>query len=160
MNIVRHAEEIARAAHAKQKYYIGRNAYPFFDSHVEPVAAIVRAMGYGEKTVAGALLHDVVEDSPWTIDGLREEGIPEETVEAVDAVTERKGETPIQFLDRSIKVARAIVIRFADSSTQFSGTIQQTGFMELNRYRKRIQKHGRVVAITHPILPDPRTLKD
>ena len=39
-----------------------------------------------------AVLHDVVEDTPWTLDDLRAAGIPEEAVRLVDFVTEREDE--------------------------------------------------------------------
>ena len=40
-----------------------------------------------EATTCVALLHDVVEDSDMTLEGLREAGFPEEIVEAVGAMT-------------------------------------------------------------------------
>jgi (p)ppGpp synthase/HD superfamily hydrolase len=39
-----------------------------------------------------AVLHDVVEDTPWTIDKLREEGFSEVVLDALGAVTKRKDE--------------------------------------------------------------------
>lgn len=48
-----------------------------------------------------ALLHDVVEDSPWTLDALREEGFSETVVLAVDAVTRRPGESYDEFVNRA-----------------------------------------------------------
>lgn len=43
-----------------------------------------------EKLVTAALLHDVVEDTEWTFDGLREAGIPDDVVEAVKLLTHGK----------------------------------------------------------------------
>jgi len=48
-----------------------------------------------------ATLHDVVEDSDWTIEDLRGEGFSEEVLRAIDAVTRREGETYEAFIGRA-----------------------------------------------------------
>lgn len=52
-----------------------------------------------KKKIVG-ILHDVVEDSDWTIDDLRELGFDEEIVLAVDAVTKRVNEKYVEFIER------------------------------------------------------------
>ena len=52
-----------------------------------------------KKKIVG-ILHDVVEDSDWTIDDLRELGFDEEIVLAVGAVTKRPGEKYVEFIER------------------------------------------------------------
>ena len=47
-----------------------------------------------------ALLHDVVEDTDWTLDRLREAGYSEEIITAVDCLTRRGGETYEAFVLR------------------------------------------------------------
>ncbi len=47
-----------------------------------------------------ALLHDVVEDSPVTLDDLAAEGFPPEIIAGVDGMTRRQGESYEDFIER------------------------------------------------------------
>ena len=49
-----------------------------------------------------ALLHDVIEDTDTTADSLRMEGFPDAIVEAVLAVTRRKGESYEDYIRRAV----------------------------------------------------------
>lgn len=60
---------------------------PYFN-HVERVAAGVQ--GWRAKTIA--YLHDLLEDTPITADGLRSLGFPNDIVEAVEGLTRREDE--------------------------------------------------------------------
>lgn len=44
-----------------------------------------------ELTAAAALLHDVVEDTPYTLDDLRSQGFPETVIDALELLTHREG---------------------------------------------------------------------
>jgi (p)ppGpp synthase/HD superfamily hydrolase len=68
--LVRSALAQARSDHAGQVRN-GSGGMPYVE-HPIAVAARVEEQGYGEETVAAALLHDVVEDSETTLDELRE----------------------------------------------------------------------------------------
>lgn len=68
--LVRAALEKARTAHAGQVRN-GSGGMPYVE-HPVTVAALLDQHGYGEKVLAAALLHDVVEDSETTLDELRE----------------------------------------------------------------------------------------
>jgi (p)ppGpp synthase/HD superfamily hydrolase len=61
----------ATAAHAGQ-IRNGSGGLPYIE-HPRMVAATLAERGYGEPTLAAALLHDVVEDSDTTVDDLRAE---------------------------------------------------------------------------------------
>lgn len=61
-----------------------------------------------------ALLHDVVEDSPWTLDALRAEGFFEEVVSAVDGLTRREGESYEDFIERGAANPLARRVKLAD----------------------------------------------
>jgi (p)ppGpp synthase/HD superfamily hydrolase len=63
--LVRAAYEKAAAAHAGQVRN-GSGGLPYI-AHPVAVAARLDELGYGEETVAAALLHDVVEDSGTTV---------------------------------------------------------------------------------------------
>ncbi len=65
-----------------------------------------------EKVVA--VLHDVVEDSDWTIDTLREEGFSEIVLAAIDGVTRRDDESYEEFVDRAGRNLLARKVKIAD----------------------------------------------
>lgn len=61
---------------------------------------LMLAMETDEERIA-AVLHDVVEDSRWTLALLRAEGFSEEVLRAIDAVTRRDDETYEAFVTRA-----------------------------------------------------------
>lgn len=61
-----------------------------------------------------AVLHDVVEDSTWTLDQLRAEGFAPDVVAAVDALTKRKGESYEDFVRRAGQDPIAHRVKLAD----------------------------------------------
>ena len=65
-----------------------------------------------EKIVA--ILHDVVEDTPWTLDALGVEGFPADLLEALDSVTRREDETYEQFVDRAAANPIGFSVKLAD----------------------------------------------
>ena len=67
-----------------------------------------------EAEMVTAILHDVVEDSSWTIEQLRERGFSEEVLEAVECVTNRNDESYEQFIERAGKNPIARQVKIAD----------------------------------------------
>ncbi len=70
----------------------------------------------GEINVCVALLHDVLEDSDYTADDLRAEGMPGEVIAAVEILT-RDPSVPYEDYIRSIKASGnqvAITVKLAD----------------------------------------------
>ncbi|HET6762062.1 MAG TPA: HD domain-containing protein [Longimicrobiaceae bacterium] len=61
-----------------------------------------------------AVLHDVVEDTPWTLEMLTAEGFPEEVVRAVDHLTRREGESYEAFCTRAGADPVARRVKIAD----------------------------------------------
>ena len=61
-----------------------------------------------------AVLHDVVEDTSWTLEGLKKEGFSSDVLEAVDAMTRRSNETYDEFVDRALSNAVAREVKIAD----------------------------------------------
>ena len=61
-----------------------------------------------------AILHDVVEDTPWTFDDLRREGFPEPILEALDCLTKREREPYEDFVRRSVGNELARAVKLAD----------------------------------------------
>jgi len=61
-----------------------------------------------------AVLHDVVEDTPTTLDDLRSEGFDVDILDAVDALTKRAGESRIDAAARAAAHPIACVVKLAD----------------------------------------------
>lgn len=68
-----------------------------------------------EERVVG-VLHDVVEDTPVTLDDLRREGFSENIVRAVDTLTKRRGETRLEAAVRASKDPLARQVKLADNT--------------------------------------------
>jgi (p)ppGpp synthase/HD superfamily hydrolase len=86
------ALSIAQKAHAGQKDKTGADYILHPLAVAESIAFFEWNLQCEQKRIA-AMLHDVVEDSPVTLDDLRTAGISEEVVAAVDCLTKRDGET-------------------------------------------------------------------
>tara|TARA_Y100000022_G_C13170991_1_gene338617 strand:- start:96 stop:812 length:717 start_codon:yes stop_codon:yes gene_type:complete len=67
---------------------------------------------YEERIVA--LLHDVVEDSKWTLEKLKEEGFSDKIIEAIDSVTRRKSEDYFDFIARAKQNEIGLRVKLAD----------------------------------------------
>ncbi len=61
-----------------------------------------------------AVLHDVIEDTDWTIARLRMEGFDESILAALDAVTKRDGEEYQDFVSRAAQNSIAREVKLAD----------------------------------------------
>ena len=88
MDMVTAAEQLATRAHAGQTDKAGR---PYID-HPRRVAARVHDTTDRPDAVAVAWLHDVVEDTPVTLEQLRDLGFTETVIRSVDALTRRPDE--------------------------------------------------------------------
>ncbi|HEV2687243.1 MAG TPA: HD domain-containing protein [Bryobacteraceae bacterium] len=106
MSTLARAIAIAAQAHVDQREKSGA---PYI---MHPIRMMLRMDTDAEKMVA--ILHDVVEDTPWTLDQLRTEGFSEEVVEAVDCVTRRHTETYAEFVERARYNPVARKVKIAD----------------------------------------------
>jgi (p)ppGpp synthase/HD superfamily hydrolase len=86
-----------------------------------------------------ALLHDVVEDTPYTLDDLRQRGYAEAIIEAVDCLTRRETETYEEFIQRIKPNALARRVKLADLRDNMNllrlPTIDASDAERLGRYR-------------------------
>ncbi len=79
---------------------------------LHPIRVMMRMDSDVEKMVA--VLHDVVEDTDWTLEDLREAGFPDIVIEAVDGMTHREDETYTAYVKRASTNAIARKIKLAD----------------------------------------------
>ena len=106
MSLLEKAISIAVEAHRGQK---DKSGAPYI---LHPLSVMSRVAGETEKIVA--VLHDVVEDTPWTMEALRREGFPDEVLTALDCVTKREGEAYDDFVKRSGSNPVARLVKLAD----------------------------------------------
>ncbi len=60
------------------------------------------------------MLHDIIEDTDYTIENLREKGYSKEVLEAIDCLTKRDGEDYDEYLERSMSNPIAQKVKSAD----------------------------------------------
>ena len=101
------AKAIAEEAHEGQ---LDKGGFPYINH-----PATVASMLSGDKLRATGWLHDVVEDTHWTLDDLRHRGVDEEIVQAVDVLTRRKdAETYSEYVERVSHNEMAKQVKIAD----------------------------------------------
>lgn len=104
------ADALAEHAHRGQVDKAGR-------PYIEHPRAVARMLAeHGDHAVMAGLLHDVVEDTPVTLDDLRTAGYPSEVVDAVDSVTRRQGETYMDMIRRAAAHPLGRLVKLADNA--------------------------------------------
>ena len=104
--LTKRALEVAMQAHKGQADPAG---FPYI---LHPI--LVAEKQTEEMAAVAALLHDVVEDSDFEIRDLYEFGFPEEAVEAVSALTHKKGEPYDHYIERVKHNPIATAVKLAD----------------------------------------------
>ncbi|RYZ37240.1 MAG: HD domain-containing protein [Myxococcaceae bacterium] len=94
------------AAHQGQRDKAGQ---PYI---LHPLRVMLRLASDAERTVA--ILHDVVEDTPYTLERLRELGYAEDILAALDCLTKREGEGYEAFIERLLPHPLARRVKLAD----------------------------------------------
>ena len=108
MSTLERAIEIAAQAHAGQ---VDKAGAPYI---LHPLRVMLR-MEDTEARIA-AVLHDVVEDSDWTLEDLAREGFSEAVLRAVDALTKRPGEDRLDAARRAARDPLARAVKLADNA--------------------------------------------
>lgn len=101
------AQRIAQQAHGDAVNPKTRELYLTHPAHV---ASCVD----GDEAKAVAWLHDVVEDTPVTLEDLSAQGLSQAVVRGVDAMTHRPGEDYLDFVRRAAQDPLARVVKEAD----------------------------------------------
>lgn len=106
--LLERAIEIAIAAHEGQLDKAGK---PYI---LHPIQVMNRVRDEYEKMAA--VLHDVVEDTAFTLEHLEREGFPDEVLRAIDALTKRPGETRLEAALRAAADPIARAVKLADNA--------------------------------------------
>ncbi len=120
---------IAARAHKGQRDKAGA---PYL---LHPLRMMMRMTS--EVAMIAAVLHDVVEDSDWTLEQLCEEGFSGEVLEAVDCLTHREGESYQEFVERirANPIARQVKIADLEDNMNIQ-RISHLGAKDLERLEK------------------------
>ncbi len=110
------ARDLAATAHAGQVDKQDRDYHAY---HLAPVAALLRP--YGDIPEAAGWLHDILEDTPTTLDALAAAGFPIVVRDAVDAVTRRDGETYDALIARAAAHPVGRLVKLADNWVNLTG---------------------------------------
>jgi (p)ppGpp synthase/HD superfamily hydrolase len=131
---------VAAQAHAGQLDKSGR---PYI---LHPLRLMMQMDTETEMMVA--VLHDVVEDSEWTLDGLREAGFDEEVVTAVAHLSRQPDESYDAFIQRIQPHPLAVKVKLADLSDNMDvrrlKTITAKDQERLEKYHRAWQLLSRI----------------
>jgi len=125
---------IAAEAHAGQK---DRAGAPYI---LHPIRLMIQMDS--EDAMMAAVLHDVVENSVWTLDDLRKEEFSNEVLNAVDSLTHRdkEGEDYWDYIQRAKSDPIAIKVKLADLEDNLNpdrlNEVTEKDEKRFDRYRK------------------------
>jgi len=127
------AREIATEAH---KWQVDKGGKPYIG---HPLRVAERCTDIRAKIVA--VLHDVLEDTEWTVEGLQEEGFPQEITDALVGVTRPEEESYDDFIIRAGKnpISRAVKIADLEDNMDIRRLrypMDEWDFKRLNKYLK------------------------
>ena len=133
---IERAIQIAVAAHAGIKDKGGK---PYI---LHPIKVMMRVETEEEQIVA--ILHDVVEDTDWTFDALRNEGFSETVIEALETVTKQsENEDYEDFIKRSLRNDIGRKVKIADLLENLDvtriGELSEKDIKRINKYKKALQ---------------------
>lgn len=134
MNLYETALNIAKKAHKGQVDKAGVD----YIKHPIHVASLVTS----ENAKIVALLHDVIEDSSYTLDDLRRNGMDEEIVEAVSVLTKSKNVSYEDYLKNVKENALAREVKLADlqhnSDLTRLSNVCEADLKRVEKYKKAI----------------------
>ena len=114
MDLIKLAQEVATKGHEGQFRRDGMTPYI-----VHPAMVASKVAGDSD-AVAAAWLHDVLEDTFETAQSLREKGIPDNVIEAVEVLTKNKSVPYDEYLDRVKESPLATKVKIADMLSNLS----------------------------------------
>lgn len=108
MSTLERAIEIAVAAHTGQR---DKGGEPYI---LHPLRVMLQMQSEEERIVA--VLHDVVEDSPYTFQDLLADGFSQSVVAALEALTKLPGESRLEAAQRAARNPLARTVKLADNA--------------------------------------------
>ena len=135
MNLER-AIEIAQEAHKGVKDKGGHD-------YINHPIRVMHAMSNDQEKIV-AILHDVVEDSDWTFERLKEEGFEDSVIESLRCVTKYSEEEDYQeFIKRAATNKIATKVKMADIEDNLDlsrlGTLTEKDLIRIEKYKKALK---------------------
>ncbi len=130
-NLLAKATNIAIKAHEGQ---VDKTGMPYYGH-------IMRVMNAGrtiEEKIVG-ILHDLVEDTNWTFEKLKDEGFPEQIINALKCVTKLSDNEPYdEFIQRVKSNTLAVAVKINDLTDNMDirrlNNLSETDFKRLQKY--------------------------
>lgn len=137
MSTLTKAIEIAQAAHQGQT---DKSGVPY-------IMHVTRVMNSGKSEIEKicGVLHDIVEDTPWTFEMLEAEGFSKEVIDVLKLVTkESEQENYDHFIDRILTNKTAIAVKLYDLRDNMDITrlhhLTTNDLHRLNKYLRAYQR--------------------
>jgi GTP diphosphokinase / guanosine-3',5'-bis(diphosphate) 3'-diphosphatase len=144
LSTLERAIEIAAQVHAGR---VDKGKSPYI---LHPLRVMLAVEDSVERIAA--VLHDVVEDSDWTLSALEKEGFSPEVIRAVEALTHREGESYVDYVERAGKnpVARRVKIADLTDNMNLSRIAKPTkrDIARIRKYESALASLG--VAVQEP----------
>jgi len=151
VKLILNAADLAKKWHEGQVHTFGNESY--FNMHLKPIAEIVKRLGYGAEYIAVAYLHDIKEDTSITDDELLASGIPKDLVEAINLLAKKDNQSHEDYLKAILTSPIAIVVKYCDSSFNFSSTMLNSADISEADFIRRSSKYAHNIATLAPMLP-------
>ena len=131
MTMLNQAIALAALAHEGQ---IDKSGAPYI---LHPLRVMLRCQG--ETAQICAVLHDVIEDTSWTLEALRKKGYSETVLATLAHLTRRTEESYEQFIDRLLADPLACQVKQADLADNQDlsrlAEITEADWQRLRRYK-------------------------
>lgn len=135
MSDIDRAIAIATKAHAGQ---VDKAGQPYI---LHPLRLMFKFISEDEQIVA--VLHDVVEDSVFTLADLKSSGFSDIILEAIDCLTKRKDESYEKFVERILKnnLARKVKVEDLKDNMDLTrlNTIADKDLVRVKKYHRALQ---------------------
>lgn len=132
--LIAKAMEIALDAHKGQK---DKGGFPYI---LHPLT--VASKQETENCIIVALLHDVVEDSGYTLEDLRAAGFADEVCDAIDLLTHKQGEDYFSYIHKikTNEIAKSVKVQDLrhNSDTSRLATVTEKDERRVEKYRKAL----------------------
>jgi (p)ppGpp synthase/HD superfamily hydrolase len=112
--------------------------------YVLHVLRVMHRLTTDDEMIVG-VLHDLIEDTPYTLDDLRRMGYPKHILDALDSVTRREGETYEQFVDRAAANPIGRRVKLADLEDNMDiRRLSEVSDRDVTRLRKYLRAWRRL----------------
>ena len=137
------ATRLAEKAHQGQ---LDKGGHPYI---LHPKRVAEKCATKTEKITA--LLHDVLEDSEYTLDDLRKEGFGEDILEALTYLTHRDGEGYAEYIERICENPLAVRVKYADLQDNMDisriPNPTERDYARLEKYKKALARIEKAMGV-------------